>query len=119
LYTNNHRNIAKLILEKLTLENVFERIYTVDDMPVNLKTRIKKGKKINKTDKKVFKYIKPSKWRLKKILEDFNADPYNCLSIGDRYYIDIKISEELGMKAFLVNSVDEVIQVCTILKNNE
>jgi len=51
---------------------------------------------------------KPDKIILEKAAEICNVEPQNCISVGDRYDIDIALPLELGMGAVLVDGVDDV-----------
>ncbi len=118
ILTNNHKSITNRVLEQIGLEDVFDRIYTLNDMPEELSARVKAPDlPADKTDEKVLSYIKPSLSRLQSILEDYQIEPQNCMSIGDRYYIDHVYAEHLGMRIFLVNSVEDVITACRLLSD--
>lgn len=48
-------------------------------------------------------------------VEKLNCQLETCLSIGDRYHIDIELPLELGMGGLLVDGVEEVYQLPSLL----
>lgn len=113
VFTNNHKRIANMILSRLDLDNFFDKLYSLNDMSTELSAHRKiVGEPISEIDKKIISFIKPSKERLEQIIKDYNIESTNCISIGDRFDIDLVYAEELGMKTILVRSVQELIQKC-------
>ncbi len=111
VFTNNHKSLTEMILNEIGIFDIFNRIYTLNDMPDELLTKRKKtDQSLNETDEKILSYIKPSKTRLKSIMSDFNLTPESCISVGDRYHIDHIYAKEMGMQTVLVNGVEDVIR---------
>ncbi|QQO08646.1 HAD family hydrolase [Breznakiella homolactica] len=62
---------------------------------------------------------KPHKAPFLKAAADLRAEPGACVSIGDRYDIDIALPLELGMGGILVDSVSDVYKLGPVLQNNK
>mgnify|MGYP001544166998 CR=1 FL=1 len=111
VFTNNHKSLTNIILNKLGLENIFDRIYTLDDMGEELLHRVKHpDMPLEELDEQILSYIKPSKIRLEQIMKEFNLPAKDCVSIGDRYHIDLVYAEELGMDTEKVENVTDVLK---------
>jgi len=59
---------------------------------------------------------KPAREPLEAAASQTGATAAECLSVGDRYDIDIALPLEMGMGGILVNGVEEVYQLPKILK---
>ena len=51
--------------------------------------------------------------------EAAGAEPERCLSVGDRYDIDIALPLELGMGGILVDGVEDVYGIPDLLPRRE
>ncbi|QTQ14961.1 HAD family hydrolase [Treponema parvum] len=58
---------------------------------------------------------KPAKEPFLLAAEKTNANPQNCLAVGDRYDIDVALPLELGMGGITVESVNDVYRLSDIL----
>jgi len=87
--TNNPVSIAERTLSLLGVKSLFRAIAGLDTCMVS------------KPDPAV--YLKAAKMCA--------VDIKNCVSIGDRYSIDIKPALEIGMKAILVDGVEDVYKL--------
>lgn len=94
LYTNNNRSLSERIVTALGLTGLFRRIYTIEDSwrP------------------------KPDRDALEKLLRDIDRQPGQCLFVGDRYDIDLRLPAELGSAVFLSQSIDQLLTLNSIIQ---
>ena len=94
IYTNNNRSLTGRIVRTLGLPDVFSRTFTIEDTwrP------------------------KPDRQTLEQNLAAIDADPEECLFVGDRYDIDLRLPESLGSRVFLSRNVDELLTLHDYLK---
>jgi len=93
--TNNPTDIARRTLSTLGVLDLFSSIVGLD----------------------TFKASKPHDQSFLKAASDLGTPPEACVAIGDRYDIDIALPLELGMGGILVDGVEDVHQILTILQN--
>jgi phosphoglycolate phosphatase/putative hydrolase of the HAD superfamily len=93
LYTNNPVRIAKRTLVCLGVEDLFPVVVGLDTCLVS----------------------KPNEVSLRKTAELLGADAANCISIGDRYDIDLTLPLRIGMGGILVDGVSCVYRLPEIL----
>ena len=86
LVTNNPVLVARKTLDVLGVEEYFPIIVGLDTCMIS----------------------KPNKEPFLKFLELSSCSPETCVSIGDRYDIDLDIPLELGMGGILVDGVEDV-----------
>jgi len=93
IYTNNNRHLALRIMETLGIAACFRRVFTIEDSwrP------------------------KPDRELLEEIFREIGQKPPQCLFVGDRYDIDLRLPLELGCRAFHTRTVDELLTIETIL----
>ena len=93
IYTNNNRVLASRIMGALGIAGCFRRIFTIEDSwrP------------------------KPDREVLEAIFRDIGREPPQCLFVGDRYDIDLRLPLELGCRVFHTRTVDELLTIETIL----
>lgn len=93
IYTNNNRLLAARIMGALGIAGSFRRVFTIEDSwrP------------------------KPDREVLEGIFREIGQAPGQCLFVGDRYDIDLRLPEELGCRVFLTRTVDELLTIETIL----
>jgi phosphoglycolate phosphatase/putative hydrolase of the HAD superfamily len=91
--TNNPVSIAQRTLAVLGVDDLFQVIVGLDTCGVS----------------------KPHKAPFIKALELCGAAAADCLSVGDRYDIDISLPLELGMGGILVDGVEDVYKLPEIL----
>jgi phosphoglycolate phosphatase/putative hydrolase of the HAD superfamily len=84
--TNNSTAIAKRTLRALGVEDCFSALVGLDTCMVP----------------------KPHELPFKKIAELLGTDPKACISIGDRFDIDLALPLEMGMGGILVDGVEDV-----------
>lgn len=92
LYTNNNRSLSGRITEALGVSGLFARVFTIEDSwrP------------------------KPDRGVIETILREIGKRPAECLFVGDRYDIDLRLPEELGCRVYLSRSVDELLALHSI-----
>ena len=93
LYTNNNRNLSERIMKVIGLTDLFRRIFTIEDTWSP----------------------KPDRQTLQNILLEIRKKPEECLFVGDRYDIDLRLPAEMGSAVCLVKSVDELLPLCKLL----
>ena len=93
--TNNPVSIALRTLSALGVEDLFQVIVGLDTCGVS----------------------KPHETPFRKAAELCGAVPEHCVSVGDRYDIDIALPLELGMGGVLVNGVEDVYELPELFEN--
>lgn len=93
IYTNNNRHLASRITGALGISGCFRRVFTIEDSwrP------------------------KPDRQVLEEIFREIGHEPAQCLFVGDRYDIDLRLPQELGCRVFHTRTVDELLTIETIL----
>jgi len=89
LYTNNNRVLADRTMELLGVAGFFRQIFSIE-------------------------YTwrpKPDQATLEMILRVIGREPAECLFIGDRYDVDLRLPAATGAAVFLVNSVQELFNL--------
>ena len=94
--TNNPVFAAGRILKAVGINECFEHIVGLDTL----------------------KKSKPSKESLLKVCEITQTPFDECLSVGDRYDIDLSLPLQLGMGGVLVNDSNDIIELAEVLKFN-
>lgn len=93
IYTNNNLPLSRKILALLGVEELFERLYTIE-----------------------FGWQpKPSRHVLERILEDIGGPPRSFLIVGDRQQVDLKLADSLGVPTLLVTDTSELLQIHKVL----
>lgn len=104
IVTNNPVSIAKRTLASLGVEDCFSSLVGLDTCMIP----------------------KPHELPFTRIMELFNAEPDKvsqvssgtCVSIGDRYEIDLEIPMEMGMGGILVDGVEDVYGLPELLHHS-
>ncbi len=96
LYTNNNHSLAGRILDGLGLGEAFRRVVTIEESwrP------------------------KPDREVLEGIIRGTGVRPAECLFVGDRYDIDLRLPAELGCQVYLSRSVDELLALHSIMSED-
>jgi len=89
VYTNNNRSLTDRIMRAIGIDGLFAEVFTVED----------------------FWRAKPDRLALAKLLAAIGAEPVECLFVGDRYAVDLRLPEEHGSRVFLVQTVDELLSL--------
>ncbi|AEF81433.1 HAD family hydrolase [Leadbettera azotonutricia] len=95
--TNNPVSVAERTLRSLGVEDCFAALVGLDTCMIP----------------------KPHKLPFAKMSELLSIDPKACVSIGDRYDIDIGLPLEMGMGGILVDGVEDVYELPGILKGGK
>ncbi len=87
IYTNNNRFLCGRIMERLGISGLFRRVFTIEDSwrP------------------------KPDISALRHVFAGIGRPPEECVFIGDRYDVDLRLPASLGSPAYLVGSVKELV----------
>lgn len=93
LYTNNNRSLSRRITDILGVTDIFQRIFTIEDRWAP----------------------KPDRQTLEGILRDIRKTPAECLFVGDRFDVDLRLPAQLGCSVCLVQSVEELFPLCKLL----
>ena len=93
LYTNNNRSLTDRILRTIELSEMFEKIFTIED----------------------FWRPKPDRKVLNNIFSTIRKNPEECLFVGDRYDVDLKLAVEMGCTPFLVTDIQDLMGLETFL----
>ncbi len=92
LYTNNNRSLTGRIVAILGFEELFREIVTIED-----------GWR-----------AKPASSVLDRVLALAGVPPGECLFVGDRYDIDLRLPALRGCPVLLVTSVEELLQLAPL-----
>jgi len=93
LYTNNNRPLAERIMTLLGIAGLFRQIFSIEDTwrP------------------------KPDRTGLEEIFRRIGKIPEECLFVGDRYDVDLRLPAEMGSAVYLVKTTDDLMHLCTLL----
>ena len=89
LYTNNNRQLATRIMVLLGLEELFHGVFTGED----------------------FWRPKPDRLALAKMLAAIGAEAVECLFVGDRYDVDLRLPEEHGSPVYMTDSLPRLLDL--------
>lgn len=93
IYTNNNLPLTRKILALLGVEELFEKLYTIE-----------------------FSWIpKPDPETLQLLLEDIGGPRESFLFIGDRHLVDLQPADELGIPTLLVSETADLLQIHQLL----
>ena len=93
LYTNNNLILTTAIMARLGVTRLFRQIFTIEDSWVP----------------------KPDAGALTGILDRIGRKADECLFIGDRYDIDLRIPAEMGSAVFLVSTVEDLFPLAKLM----
>lgn len=89
IYTNNNLVLTRKILALLGVDELFERLYTIE-----------------------FSWTpKPDLNTLHRLLEDIGGPPEDFLFVGDRYSVDLGPAAALGIPTLLVAETGDLLQI--------
>jgi putative hydrolase of the HAD superfamily len=80
-------------MNSLGIAGLFRQVFTIED----------------------FWIAKPDSGTLAAILGRIGRLPQECLFVGDRYDIDLRLPAEMGCAIFLVNSTEELFSLCKLM----
>jgi len=89
VYTNNNRTLSSRIISALGLSGLFNGVVTIEDSwrP------------------------KPDRSALRALLSSIGRLPEECLFVGDRFDIDLRLPAEMGSAVMLISSVDDLLRL--------
>jgi putative hydrolase of the HAD superfamily len=87
IYTNNNCSLSDRIMEALGIKHLFTRVFTIEDSwrP------------------------KPDQGVIESLFAEIGREPGECLFVGDRYDIDLRLPSELGATVHLVQHVEDLL----------
>lgn len=93
LYTNNNRVLTNRIMDLIGVAGLFREVFTIEDSwrP------------------------KPNREALAEILRRIGRRAEECLFVGDRYDVDLRVPAEMGSAVFLVSSTEELFPLCKLI----
>jgi putative hydrolase of the HAD superfamily len=97
LYTNNNRRLSIRIMEAIGVAGLFRQVLTIED----------------------YWQPKPDREALEKIYQTLGRRPAECLFIGDRYDIDLRLPAVMGSTVFLATSVEELLPLNKLLHGED
>lgn len=97
LYTNNNRSLTDRIMRAIGIEDCFSETFTIED----------------------FWRAKPDRLALAKLLAAIGVEPVECLFVGDRYDVDLRLPEEHGSRVFLTKSVEQLLSLQETCRKGE
>lgn len=89
VYTNNNRTLSGRILSVLGISDSFNGVFTIEDSwrP------------------------KPDRSALRSLLSSIGRMPDECLFVGDRYDIDLRLPAGMGSAVMLISSIDDLFRL--------
>ncbi len=97
IYTNNNRRLTAAIMQLIGIDGLFAEIFSIED----------------------FWRAKPDRLALAKIYAAIGAEPVECLFIGDRYDVDLRLPDEHGSRVLLTPTIEELLSLEELLKKGE
>jgi putative hydrolase of the HAD superfamily len=97
IYTNNNRPLSTRIMEAIGVIGLFRHILTIED----------------------YWLPKPDREALEKIYQAIGREPTECLFIGDRFDIDLRLPAAMGSTVFLAKSVEELLPLNKLLHGED
>lgn len=93
IYTNNNLVLTARIMELIGVAGLFRDVFTIEDSwrP------------------------KPNREALADILRRIGRSAGECLFVGDRYDVDLRVPAEMGCAVFLVSSTEELFPLCKLM----
>ncbi|MBT0665378.1 HAD family hydrolase [Geobacter pelophilus] len=91
IYTNNNVSLSARIMEAIGVSHLFQRVFTIEDdwCP------------------------KPNKATIEAIMSEIGRVPSECLFVGDRFDIDLRLPESLGATVHLVSCREDLLSLKT------
>lgn len=89
IYTNNNRPLTDRIMGAIGVRGLFDRIFTIED----------------------FWRPKPDRQSLETVFNEIGRRPSECLFVGDRYDIDLRLPAAMGSAVFLAKGAEELLNL--------
>jgi len=97
IYTNNNRRLSIRIMEAIGVAGLFRQVLTIED----------------------YWQPKPDREALERIYQTLGRKPAECLFIGDRYDIDLRLPAVMGSTVFLATCVEELLPLNKLLHGED
>jgi len=97
IYTNNNPVLTAAITGFLGIDRLFRQVFTIDD----------------------FWRPKPNRQALTEIIRRIGRTPEECLFVGDRYDVDLRLPAEMGCGVFLVKNTEELLPLCKLMSEED
>jgi len=97
IYTNNNRLLSERIMSAIGVAGLFRRVLTIEDgwRP------------------------KPDPEALENVYRLIGRKPAECMFVGDRYDIDLRLPAAMGSTVFLATSVEELLPLNKLLQGED
>ncbi|HTP65037.1 MAG TPA: HAD family hydrolase [Geobacteraceae bacterium] len=97
IYTNNNRLLSERIMSAIGVAGLFRRVLTIEDgwRP------------------------KPDPEALETVYRLIGRKPAECMFVGDRYDIDLRLPAAMGSTVFLATSVEELLPLNKLLQGED
>ena len=94
LYTNNNRTLSAKIMGILGIEGLFSRVFTIEDTwrP------------------------KPDQGTLDMIFATIGRRPGECMFVGDRYDVDLRLPLDMGAQVYRVAGLADLLRMTALLE---
>lgn len=89
IYTNNNPDLTGRIMNLLGISGLFREVFTIEN----------------------FRRPKPDRSALERLFSAIDRHPVECLFVGDRYDVDLRVPAEMGSAVFLVTGVQELLKL--------
>ncbi|HTY20109.1 MAG TPA: HAD family hydrolase [Geobacteraceae bacterium] len=97
IYTNNNIVLSSRIMGLIGVSGMFRRVFTIED----------------------YWRPKPDRSALERIYRAMGRKPAECMFIGDRYDVDLRLPAAMGSTVFLSTSVEELFPLNKIMQEEE
>jgi putative hydrolase of the HAD superfamily len=97
IYTNNNRSLADRIIRSIGVAGLFSEIFSIED----------------------FWRGKPDRLALAKLFAAIGAEPIECLFVGDRYDVDLRLPEEHGCRVWHATTIEELLALEEFCRKGE
>jgi putative hydrolase of the HAD superfamily len=95
IYTNNNRSLTGRIMAAIGVDCCMGKVFTIEDLWRS----------------------KPDRVALEAFYATIGALPAECLFVGDRYDVDLRLPEEMGSRVYKTKTVDELLQLERFIDN--
>jgi putative hydrolase of the HAD superfamily len=97
IYTNNNISLSQRIMELIGVAGLFRRVFSIED----------------------YWRPKPDRAALTGIYGAIGRKPAECMFIGDRYDVDLRLPAEMGSTVFLCTNVGDMFSLNKLLYGEE
>jgi putative hydrolase of the HAD superfamily len=94
IYTNNNRSLSERVMAAIGVAGMFRKVFTIEDSwrP------------------------KPDRQTLEGILTGIGVCPEECLFVGDRYDVDLRLPAAMGCAVFLATTPEELLNLINLTR---